>query len=104
MRRRGGMEGLSTLVRKVYPGKSKEELEAVVTFGAWMSALSPRVVKNARPVRLHNGTLTVHACTGAWASSLQLESDGLIASMKRKVPTLPVKKLFIRVGVLPELP
>jgi hypothetical protein len=98
------MEGLASLVRKAYPGKSKEELEAVVAFGAWMSALSPRVVKNARPVRLQRGTLTVHACTGAWASSLQLESEALLTALKRKVPAIAVKRLFIRVGVLPELP
>ena len=97
------MEGLSTLVRKVYPGKSKEELEAVVAFGAWMTALSPRVIKNPRPVKLHKGTLTVHAATGAWASSLQLESESLLAAIKRKVPGAAVQKLFIRVGPLPNV-
>jgi Dna[CI] antecedent, DciA len=97
------MAGLSSLVHKVYPSKSKEDLEAVVAFGAWMSAMSPRVLKNARPIRLQRGTLTVHAINGAWASSLQLESESLLVALKRKVPGVAVNKLFIRVGPLPNV-
>lgn len=97
------MEGLSALVLKVYPGKSKEELEAVRAFGAWMKVLSPRIVKNARPVRLDRGVLTVHTTTSTWANSLQLESESLIAKIARRAPGVRLRKLVFRVGALPEV-
>ncbi len=98
------MEGLSTLLIKAYPGKSKEELEAVRAFGAWSRALSARVVENARPVKLFRGTLTVHTATSAWANSLQLESDALLYALRRKAPDAKVRKLVFRVGAMPSMP
>jgi hypothetical protein len=101
MRRRGSMEGLSSLLMKAYPGKSKEELQAVRVFGAWSKALSTRIVHNAQPVKLFKGALTVHTATSAWANSLQLESDALLQALQRKAPEVKLRKLFFRVGPLP---
>ena len=95
------MEGLSSLLLKAYPGKSKEELQAVRVFGAWAKALSTRILQNAQPVKLQNGTLTVHTATSAWANSLQLESDALIAAVQRRAPEVRLRKLVFRVGPLP---
>lgn len=97
------MEGLGALVLKAFPGKSKEELEAVRMFGAWMKALSPRIVSNARPVRLERGVLTVHTTTSTWANSLQLESESLIAKLAHKAPGVRLRKLVFRVGTLPDV-
>ncbi len=95
------MAGLSSLLLQAYPGKSKEELQAVRVFGAWAKALSVRIVRNAQPVKLLRGTLTVHTATSAWANTLQLETDALLAALQRKVPDVRVRKLVFRVGPMP---
>jgi hypothetical protein len=86
---------------KAYPGRSQEEVEAIQVFGAFMRALSPRIVKNARPVRLHKGLLTVHTTTSAWANTLQLEGEALLTLIKRVAPKARVRKMVFRVGELP---
>jgi hypothetical protein len=96
------MSDLSSLVMRAYPGRSKEEIDTVRTFGAWAKALSPRIVKNARPVRLSRGLLTVHTSTGAWASSLQLESESLLTKLRARLPGVPLRKLIFRMGPLPD--
>jgi hypothetical protein len=102
VRRRGGMENLSALVARAYPGQSREDLDAVRAFGAFMRALSPRVVRNARPVRLLRGTLTIHTSNSAWANSLQLESEAVLAKLKRVAPDIRVRRLVFRSGSMPE--
>lgn len=102
MRRQGGMENLSALVARVYPGRSREELDAVRAFGAFMRALSPRILRNARPVKLMRGTLLVHTSNSAWANSLQLECESLLAKLKRVAPDARIRKLLFRAGPLPE--
>jgi hypothetical protein len=102
VRRRGGMANLSVLVSRVYPGQSRDELEAVRAFGAFMRALSPRVLRNARPVQWTRGTLIVHTSNSAWANTLSLEADGLLAKVKRAAPEARIRKLVFRAGRLPE--
>ena len=102
MARRGGMENLSSLVAKVYPGRGSEELQAVRVFGAFMRILSPRVVRNARPVRFQRGVLTVHTINGAWATSLSLESESILVRLRKALPGLRLGKLVFRSGPLPD--
>lgn len=102
MRRQGGLENLSALVARVYPGRSREELDAVRAFGAFMRALSQRILRNARPVKLMRGTLIVHTSNSAWANSLQLEHDSLLAKLKRVAPDAKIRKLVFRAGPLPD--
>ena len=96
------MENLSALVARVYPGRSREDIEAVQAFGTFMRALSPRVLRNARPVKLFRGTLIVHTSNSAWANSLQLESVAVLAKLKRVTPSIRVRKLVFRSGPLPD--
>lgn len=96
------MENLSVLVGKVYPGRGKEELAAVRVFGVFMRALSPRVLRNARPVRFVRGVLTVHTINSAWANSLQLESESILMRLRRHCPGIGIGKLVFRSGPLPE--
>jgi hypothetical protein len=100
--RRGGMENLSALVAKVYPGQGQEELEAVRVFGTYMRVLSARVLRNARPVRLRRGVLTVHTINSAWANSLTLESESILFRLRRKLPGVRLSKLVFRSGPLPD--
>ncbi|HKU38405.1 MAG TPA: DUF721 domain-containing protein [Polyangiales bacterium] len=102
MRRRGGIENLSSLVAKVYPGRGVDELAAVRVFGTFMRALSPRVLRNARPVRFQRGVLTVHTINSAWANSLQLESDSILLRLRRHCAGLTITKLIFRSGPLPD--
>jgi hypothetical protein len=100
--KRGGIENLSVLVARVYPGRSREDLDAVRAFGAFMRALSPRVLRNARPVKLFKGTMTVHTINSAWANSLQLESTAVLAKLKRVAPDARVRRFVFRSGPLPD--
>lgn len=96
------MESVSALVARVYPGRSREELDAVRAFGAFMRALSQRILRNARPVKLSRGTLFVNTSNSAWANSLQLESESLLAKLKRTAPDARIRKLVFRAGPLPD--
>jgi hypothetical protein len=102
MRRRGSTETLSSLIVRVYPGQSRDELLAVRAFGAFMKALSQRVLRNARPVKLMGGTLIVHTSNSAWANSLQLESTAVLDKIKRGAPETRIRKLVFRAGPMPE--
>ncbi|HTU59355.1 MAG TPA: DUF721 domain-containing protein, partial [Polyangiales bacterium] len=92
------MESVSALVARVYPGRSREELDAVRAFGAFIRALSQRILTNARPVKLSRGTLFVNTSNSAWANSLQLESESLLAKIKRTAPDARIRKLVFRAG------
>jgi hypothetical protein len=96
------MENLSALVARVYPGRSRDELDAVRAFGAFMRALSPRILRNARPVKLMRGTLVIHTSNSAWANSLQLECESLLAKVRRVSPDARIRKLLFRAGPLPD--
>jgi hypothetical protein len=96
------MENLSALVARVYPGRSREELDAVRAFGAFIRALSPRILRNARPVKLFRGTLVVHTSNSAWANSLQLECENLLAKVMRSTPDARIRKLLFRAGPMPD--
>ena len=96
------MANLSALVARVYPGRTRDELDAVRAFGAFMRALSPRILRNARPVKLFKGALFVNTSNSAWANSLQLESESLIAKLKRVAPDARIRKLVFRAGPLPD--
>jgi hypothetical protein len=96
------MENISALVARIYPGRSRDELDTVRAFGAFMRALSPRILRNARPVKLMKGTLLVHTSNSAWANSLQLECESLLAKIKRVAPDARIRKLLFRAGPMPE--
>jgi hypothetical protein len=96
------MENLSALVARVYPGRSRDELDAVRAFGAFLRALPPRILRNARPVKLMRGALIVHTSNSAWANTLQLECESLLAKIKRVVPDSRIRKLVFRAGPMPD--
>ena len=96
------MENLSALVTRVYPAQSRDELDAVLAFGAFVRAMSPRVLRNARPVKLSRGTLFVNTSNSAWANTLALESTALLAKVKRAGPNARVRRLVFRSGPLPD--
>ena len=103
MARKGGMDRLSALVTKVYPGREPDALATARAFGWWSRAVSDRVLHNARPVRLNRGVMTIHTSTAAWANSLQLESDSLLKAIRSHSPNAPIHRLQFRVGRLPAL-
>lgn len=103
-RRQGGIEGLSSLVGKVYPSQQPDEVRAMRVFGAFGKAMPARVQGNAGPVSFKAGVLTVHTTTASWANALSLESGQIIARLRLRIPDVPVQRIVFRVGKLPELP
>jgi hypothetical protein len=98
------MEKVATLVARAYPAREPAEIAAMRAFAWWNKAVPPKIVKNARPVQLRRGVLTVHTSTSAWANTLQYEAEELLASIKRHAPEARIKKLVFRVGLLPDMP
>ena len=104
-RKRGGAPiGIAQLVAKVYPSKSREDLQAAYAFHWWAKAVPSRVLQNARPVRLVRGVLTVHTRTSAWANELDLLREDLMRAIRRNAPNAGVTSIRVRVGRLPDVP
>lgn len=103
-RRKGSMEPLSALVTKVYPSHEPEEARALRVFGNWNRVVTERVLKNAAPVNLKYGVLTVHTSTAAWANALSLESSQLLAKLRVRVPDVTLSRIAFRVGKIPVIP
>src|SRR5688572_18970909 len=103
-RRKAQPTPLGGVLSRVYPSREPEELEAIRVFGWWDRAVPPRVAKNARPVSLRGGILTVHAATSTWAADLDFLRPQLLTSVQRHAPSAKVTEIRIRVGRLPDLP
>lgn len=98
------MEGLGNLMAKVYPGRSAEDRAMLLAQAHWARAVPPSVARNAIPVRLNHGVLTVHTATAAWANTLQFEAETLLEKLNARRPVARVTKIVFRVGKLPEMP
>jgi len=57
-RKKGNLESITKLLKGVYP--APDQLEAARAFAWWTRSVPPRIVENARPVRLSGGVLLVH--------------------------------------------
>jgi hypothetical protein len=102
--KRGTLEAISTLVTRTYPSRVPEELSTLRALAWWSLTVSPRILKNARPVRLSRGVLTIHTATSAWANLLQYDSETYLAAIKKHAPEAKIKTIRFRVGPLPEMP
>jgi hypothetical protein len=96
------MADLSQLVRAVYPKREPPELQTLRACHWWQRAVSERVLANARPVRLDGGVLTLHTTSAAWANTLQLESENLLAKMRELSRECRLTELRFRVGRMPD--
>ncbi len=103
-RKRKGLEEISDLVVRAYPTRVPEELVTLRAFAWWRSIVSPRILKNARPVRLRRGVLTIHTSTSAWADLLQYESETYLAEISKHAPEGKIRAIRFRVGPLPQMP
>jgi len=98
------MEGIGAVVARVYPSNEPEEARAMRVFGNWNRVVSERVLKNAVPVSLRAGVMTVHTATAAWANALSLESPQLLAKLRARVPDVTIARIAFRVGRMPVIP
>ncbi|MGE0784473.1 MAG: DciA family protein [Sandaracinaceae bacterium] len=100
-KRRGGLVSAAQLFDGLYP--EWEQSRALLrTFSWWDGAVSERVAKHARPVRLFKGTLVVHTRSSAWAQELSFHEEDLLRSIRARVPD--VQRIRIRVGPFPRPP
>lgn len=95
---------LAGLVASIYPAREPAELHALRAFAWWDKAVPERVAMNARPVRMYQGVLYVHARTAAWVQNLEFVREQLLHSVQKNAPRAGVKGIKVRVGKLPELP
>ena len=101
-RKRGKLESLAKLLKKVYP--APDQLEAAKAFAWWSRSVPPRILEHARPVRLSRGVLTVHVSSSVWANELHYLTDDLLARLRKAAPTSGIEKIRFQVGPLPDIP
>lgn len=105
MRRpRSKLVGIGELIPAVYPSSEPQEAKALRVFAAYCKSVPERVLHNARPVRFHEGVLTIHTSTATWANALSLEITELLASVRKRANGITVQRIAFRTGHLPELP
>lgn len=75
-------------------GWQRPAAEATV-FGAWERVVGPDVAMHSRPVKLHDGELTVEAESTAWAMQLRLLAGSLLRRISAEVGHNVVRKLHI---------
>ena len=80
------MAGLGDLMSRVYPSKSPQDRAMLLAMAHWAQAVPGTVARNAMPVRLQHGVLTVHTSTAAWANTLQFEAESLLLQLKKRCP------------------
>jgi len=102
--RGGDPAALAALVSRAYPSREPEDIAALRAFTWWARAVPPRVTKNARPVRVHGGVLTVHAATSAWVSDLSFLQAQILESIQKFAPGARIREIRVKVGPLPPLP
>jgi hypothetical protein len=104
MRRRGrrAIEPLGKLLEKELPGRP--QLVEARVFGAFIDAVPPRVLANARPVRFHGGVLWVHTKSASWAQELEFLAADLLPRIRARVRGASLAAIRFRVGPLPDLP
>ena len=101
-KRKGHLEPIGKLLNHAYP--SKRRYDAVRVFHAWSQCVSPRVLKNARPVFLKDGVLTVNVTTSVWVQELHYMHADLLRQLHRVVHKGMVHQINFKVGPLPDLP
>jgi len=101
-RKKGNLESIAKLLKGVYP--APDQLEAAKAFAWWTRSVPPRILENARPVRLSRGVLLVHVSSSVWANELSYLTDDLLARLREHAPTSRVERIRFKVGPLPDLP
>ncbi len=92
---------IADILGKAYP--APEQLAHVRVFSWWSRSMPERILRNARPVSLHNGVLVVHVSSSAWANELHYVTQDLLIQVQKAAPEARVRKLHFRVGDLPPL-
>ena len=93
---------ISSLIRSVYPAPA--QFDAVKVFAWWAKSVPSRIVRNARPVFLKNGLLTVHVTSSVWAQELHYMRQDLLKRIQSAAPKGKIKDIRFKVGKLPDLP
>jgi len=101
-RKKGNLESITKLLKGVYP--APDQLEAARAFAWWTRSVPPRIVENARPVRLSGGVLLVHVRSSVWANELSYLTDDLLKRLREHAPMSRVERIRFQVGPLPDLP
>ncbi len=101
-RRKGGMAKLDELLPRIFPKAEPEDAILFRVMAFWERAMPHRMVKNARPVTLRKGVLTIHTTTSAWAQEVQLRVTEILERMSRGVPKARVISMRAKAGPLPE--
>ncbi|MGB8221094.1 MAG: DUF721 domain-containing protein [Polyangiales bacterium] len=100
-RKKGNLEAVAKLLKSVYP--APDQLEAARAFSWWSRAVPPRILANARPVRLSGGVLLVHVSSSVWANELSYLTDDLLSRLREHAPLSRVERIRFQVGPLPEI-
>lgn len=103
-RRVGNLTNVGNLIQKALPAEERAELRAMRAFGWWERNLPERIRKNARPVQLNYGVLTIHAATAVWANELSYLTNDFLTRMKKELKSVAIRSIRVKVGPVPSAP
>lgn len=81
------------LGRRVMEAAPSPVLNLLDLVKRWEEVVGPEIARQATPLRIHGGTLTLQASHPTWANELQLMALDLLEKIRDHCPQLPVKRL-----------
>lgn len=81
------------LGRRVIEAKPSPVLNLLDLVKRWDEIVGPEISRQAMPLRIHSGTLTLQATHPTWANELQFMAPDLLEKIRHHCPQLPVKRL-----------
>lgn len=81
------------LERRVIAARPSPVLNLLDLVKRWEEIVGPDIAGEAKPLRIHAGTLTLQAAHPTWANELQMMAPDLLAKIRHHCPQLPVKRL-----------
>lgn len=92
-------EGAGSARSEATPTPASDGLSADLTqrlAAVWAEVVGDEVAQNARPAQLRGGRLVVTTSSSAWAQTLQLMSEMVIARLNERLGTKAVEKAVFR--------
>jgi hypothetical protein len=84
------------------PGEGQGPADPVVLLGAaWGDIVGEENARNSHPSQVAGDTLTIVTTSSVWSQQLSYLSDGIVATIRARLPHAPVERVRFRVGKVP---
>ena len=97
--RKGSPQPISDVLRDVVEKLSrakKSELSKILS--KWASCVGKELARHSRPARLKGGTLLVAVDDSAWFYQANLQKEGLLKALQKKIGAKKIQNIQFRIG------